>query len=72
MIHYKDKFVGIRIYGYCDGYFGRDSYGEKVIIASGEDWVVANDWLNNNEFASFEDSDDMEELIQDWSEVNDD
>jgi hypothetical protein len=28
------------IYGFCGGYFGRDSYGNKTVIANGRDWVT--------------------------------
>lgn len=35
---------GTVLYGFCNGYFGRDSYGEKTVIASGTwgdtNWVV--------------------------------
>lgn len=35
---------GTKLYGFCNGYFGRDSYGEKTVIASGTwddvNWVV--------------------------------
>lgn len=66
-MNYKDKFVGIRIYGFCNGYFGRDSYDNKIIIASGEDWIVAQTEEGLNDFASFEKPDDMELLIKEWS-----
>ena len=32
--------VGRRIYGYCDGYFGRDDYEDKIIILEGKTWIV--------------------------------
>lgn len=35
---------GTKLYGFCNGYFGRDSYAEKTVIASGTwgsvNWVV--------------------------------
>ncbi|UDL16336.1 hypothetical protein SEA_ZOOMAN_52 [Microbacterium phage Zooman] len=38
---------GTKLYGYCNGYFGRDSYGDKTVLASGEAsgkvWVVVDD-----------------------------
>lgn len=64
---YKDKFVGINIYGFCNGYFGRDSYSDKMIIASGQNWIVAKGYEGRAEFASFDSHDDMEALIQEWS-----
>lgn len=33
--------VGDLLYGFCGGYFGRDSYDVKRVEAIGADWVVA-------------------------------
>lgn len=33
--------VGDVLYGFCNGYFGRDSYCDKRVEAIGADWVVA-------------------------------
>lgn len=66
-MNYKDKFVGIKIYGFCGGAFGRDSYDDKIIIASGENWIVAKNEKGQNEFASFDDIEYMEEEIKEWS-----
>lgn len=35
--------VGQPLYGYCGGWFGRDSYRDKRVEAVGVDWVVARD-----------------------------
>jgi len=39
--------AGTRLYGFCGGEFGRDSYGEKIVVASGSwngiGWVVAEE-----------------------------
>ncbi len=32
--------VGDVLYGFCAGYFGRDSYEDKRVEAIGADWVV--------------------------------
>jgi hypothetical protein len=32
--------VGDPIKGFCGGYFGRDSYDNRVVEAVGPDWVV--------------------------------
>jgi len=32
--------VGQKLYGFCGGRFGRDSYGDKIVEAIGVDWVV--------------------------------
>jgi len=44
--------VGTKLYGYCDGYFGTDSYGDKRVEAIGADWVVARE-LGGEERALF-------------------
>lgn len=35
--------VGHRLYGFCGGAFGRDSYEDSTVEAVGADWVVARD-----------------------------
>lgn len=35
--------VGDLLEGYCDGWFGRDSYGDKRVEAVGADWVVVRE-----------------------------
>lgn len=35
--------VGDVLDGYCAGYFGRDSYGEKIVMALGETWVTVRE-----------------------------
>jgi hypothetical protein len=30
-----------KLYGFCEGCFGRDSYDDKTIEGIGEDWIVA-------------------------------
>lgn len=39
--------VGNTLVGYCEGYFGRDSYEDKRIINLGPDWIVAVDEKGN-------------------------
>jgi hypothetical protein len=46
--------VGTMLYGYCGGYFGRDSYEDKRIEAIGADYVVCRDENGNVHFASGE------------------
>lgn len=31
------------LYGYCGGAFGRDSYGDKIVVAMGRDWIVCRE-----------------------------
>ena len=35
--------IGETLYGFCGGFFGRDSYEDKRIEAIGFDWVVCRD-----------------------------
>jgi hypothetical protein len=63
-MHYKDKFVGIKLYGYCEGYFG-DSYKDKIIIASGENWIVAKD--DREPWFAEIDAEEMESKIEEWN-----
>lgn len=35
--------IGDTLYGFCDGEFGRDSYGPKRVEAIGSDWVVVRE-----------------------------
>ena len=35
--------VGDKLYGFCNGYFGRDSYETKVIEGVGKDWIVCRE-----------------------------
>lgn len=35
--------VDQRLYGFCDGFFGRDSYGTKVVEGKGSDWVLVRE-----------------------------
>lgn len=40
------------LYGFCAGWFGRDSYEMKHVEAVGADWVVARDDTGLIHFAS--------------------
>ena len=61
--------VGRMIYGFCNGYFGRDSYRDKRIEAEGVDWLVARglDEDDEPEFAHFEYRSHKQEMIDEWS-----
>ena len=62
-------FVGIKIYGYCEGYFGRDDYSDKVVILEGKKWIVCS-YLNNDRVAcvNFNTGEEKIECIERWSE----
>ena len=62
------KYVGTKLYGYCNGYFGRDSYEEKQIVYAGENYIVCeyNDgWPCIAIFDNKSDK-EIEALIEDW------
>ncbi len=50
--------VGQMLYGYCAGYFGRDSYCDKRVEAVGADWVVVRCEDGSPNFAYTGDNDD--------------
>jgi len=60
-------FVGTVLYGYCDGFFGRDSYEPKRIEGIGADWVVVREEDGTPNFARFESNLQMLAKIPIWS-----
>lgn len=62
------NFIGTKLYGYCNGYFGRDSYEDKTIIAmgcnSGTIWIVCEDEDGDILFASFESKERFDTFIE--------
>lgn len=63
--------IGTRIYGYCNGYFGRDDYDDKIIIAEGRKWIVCVNAYTNSDWvtcANFNTEEEKEECIKRWSE----
>jgi hypothetical protein len=62
-------FVGTVLHGFCNGYFGRDSYENKRIEAVGVDWVVVRDSDGRSLFANFKSNEEMVNLINEWSKA---
>lgn len=60
-----NSFVGIKIYGYCNGYFGRDDYSDKVIILKGKRWIVCS-YLDNDRVTCVNFNTEEEKI--EWSE----
>lgn len=60
--------VGQFLFGFCNGYFGRDSYGRKRIEAEGADWVVVRDVNGSPCFTSFASTDTKRQLLEEWSD----
>lgn len=60
-------YIGMMLYGYCNGYFGRDSYEDKRIEAIGHDWVVVRDQETGTpNFASFKTNGEMTAYLANW------
>ncbi len=60
-------FVGMKLKGFNDGYFGRDGHGDKIIEALGPDWIVARGYNEAVFFASaFNSIEDMILKIEEW------
>jgi hypothetical protein len=49
--------IGTILYGYCGGYFGRDSYEAKRVEAIGVDWIVVRNRDGDTRFANDRDID---------------
>jgi hypothetical protein len=65
---YSEIKPGVVLHGFCNGFFGRDSYGDKVIEAIGPDWVVAREEHEEEPlFASFHGWANMHEYLIDWT-----
>lgn len=62
-----NNLVGEKLYGFCDGYFGRDSYTDKVIIMNGVNWVVAIPKKGSPEIAYFDTTIEMVLWIKEHS-----
>ncbi len=59
--------VGLSLYGFCNGHFGRDSIETKRIEGLGADWLVARDDKGQIHFTSFESTTEMNESTERWS-----
>lgn len=66
---YPPLRVGDMLYGFCCGYFGRDSYEDKRVEGLGTDWIVARDEQGKVHVAIFETGDDMDDLLEDNREL---
>jgi hypothetical protein len=60
-------FVGTRLHGFCGGYFGRDSYGEKVVEAVGSDWIVVREEDGTPNWAYVFDGWPTQEEMLEWT-----
>jgi hypothetical protein len=61
--------TGKTLYGFCNGYFGRDSYEDKVIEGEGKDWIVAREMHTGSVvFAVFEDEKEKRSCLSEWGQ----
>lgn len=58
--------IGTLLNGYCNGFFGRDSYGEKRVEGVGADWVVVREDDGKPNCAFFESTEDRNYYIDLW------
>lgn len=56
-------YIGMILYGYCQGEFGRDTYGSKTIEAVSRDWIVVREEDGTPKIASFDSFASLEEFI---------
>ena len=60
--------IGTLLNGYCNGFFGGDSYGEKRVEGSGVDWVVVREENGEPNCAFFDSVGDRDYYIDLWME----
>lgn len=65
-------YVGMRLHGYCNGYFGRDSYSSKVIEGVGANWIVARESVGEVRLATFTTTEEMEACVAEWVKAEED
>lgn len=60
--------IGVVFKGFCNGFFGRDSYQEKRVEAFGYDWIVARDSNGSVHYCNFTQEwlPKRDELIAEW------
>lgn len=63
-----DVEVGTKLYGFCNGFFGRDSYDDKIVEAVGPDWIVVRDSSTLPMLANFSgmDKETIDECLTEW------
>ena len=59
--------IGQKIYGFCEGLFGRDYWGPARIEAFGYDWVVVRD---DSGIPWFGEGKNLDEFIENSSDPN--
>jgi len=63
--------IGVIFLGFCQGYFGREAYGEKKVEAFGVDWIVVRGGVRNKLFfGTFDSTEDMHKHVEEFLEEN--
>ena len=59
--------VGRKLVGFCNGYFGRDDYSDKIIIYEGKKWIVCK-YVNEDSITclNFESEEEKNTMIDKW------
>ncbi len=60
--------IGRSVKGFCNGYFGRDSYYNRRTEGEGYDWIVTRicDDRDYVEIALFKDSEEKQKMLDEW------
>lgn len=64
------SFIGTKIHGYCEGYFGRDDYESKIIILEGKKWIVCAYLDPDTDYVTcvnFDSEEEKIDCIERWS-----
>lgn len=63
--------IGKRIYGYCNGFFGRDDYDDKIIVYETEKAIcciyVREYYKGILTTANFDSKEEKQKYIDEWS-----
>ena len=67
---YFELKIGDIFYGFCNGYFGRDSYEDKTVEAIGPDWILVRTESDYPDMAYFRNGvNNNSEMFQEWMKV---
>jgi hypothetical protein len=61
--------IGEVFEGYCNGFFGSDNYGKKMVEGVGTDWIVARDASNTLCLATFKNRKQKDLYVRSWRET---
>jgi len=78
----SNELIGVRIHGYCNGYFGRDDYNSKTLVSWGKfDSVISGGKRVYGNFSyddgritycTFDTVNDFKDCLTKWSQEEDD